>query len=106
MPETPAQRALGASTAALIVAFVAFALLLPPLASGPSESVLRTILVALALAAGLLLHWIFLAIGARRLGRSAAGWVTLSVVLCPLGSIVALVLLAWLRAETDAAPAA
>jgi len=104
MQETPVQRALNAATAAFVVAVAAFAMLLPPLSGHMLDSVLRTTFVALLLAAALFLHWIFLAIAARRLGRSVAGWVALSVVLCPVGSVAALVLLHWFRAdETDPA---
>lgn len=104
MQETPVQRALNAATAAFVVAAAAFAMLLPPLSGHTLDSVLRTTFIALLLASALFLHWIFLAIAARRLGRSAVRWVALSVVLCPIGSVAALVLLHWLRAEeTDTA---
>jgi hypothetical protein len=106
MQESPVQRALSAATAAFVVAVAAFAMLLPPLSSHMLDSVLRTTFIALVLAAALFLHWIFLAIAVRRLGRSVAGWVALSVVLCPIGSVAALVLLHWLRDEETAARAA
>lgn len=107
MHESPAQRALTASTAALVVAVACLAMFLPPLVQHTVGSVLRTVLVGLALAAGLLLHWAFLAVAAHRLGRSVAGWLALSVLLVPVGSAAALMLLGGLPDEGDAAaPAA
>ncbi len=105
MSETPAQRALTASAVSLLVAGGSLALFLPPLNDNIGESPLRAGFFGLALAAGLLLHWVFLAIAARRLGRSVAGWLALSVLLFPVGSVAALVLLAWFREEAEASPA-
>jgi hypothetical protein len=105
MPDTPAQRALGASTVALAVACAAMAAFLPPLLDATLASVLRTVLTGCALATGLLLHWVFLAIGARRLDRSVAGWVSLAVLLFPIGGVAALILLSFFGDETTAAPA-
>lgn len=107
MIETPTQRALTSSTAALVAAVGALAMFLPPLVMQTTGSVLRTVIVSLVLATGLLLHWVFLAIAARRLGRSVAGWVSLSVLLFPVGSAAALILLSWFRADAEhPAPAA
>jgi len=101
MAETPAQRALTAATVSLVVAAGCLALLIPPLSAVTLGSVLRTVIVSLTLASALLLHWVFLAIAARRLGRSVGGWVGLSVLLCPVGSAAALILLAWFRSESE-----
>jgi hypothetical protein len=103
MNETPAQRALTASTAALVAAAACVAMFLPPLLSQTLGSVLRTVIVALALATGLVLHWVFLAIAARLLGRSVGGWLSLSVLLFPVGSAAALILLGWFREEAEPA---
>ncbi len=105
MVESPAQRALGASTASLVVAVGCIAMFLPPMVNATTQSVLRIVFFGLALTAGLLLHWVFLGIAAHRLGRSVAGWLALSVLLFPVGSIAALVLLAWFREEAEATPA-
>lgn len=107
MHETPAQRALTASTAALVVAVACIAMFLPPLVDHTVRSVLRTVFVGLALTAGLVLHWAYLAIAAHRLGRSVAGWLALSVLLLPVGSAAALMVLGGSRAEPEGAlPAA
>lgn len=105
MTDTPEQRALTASTVALIVAVACIALFLPPLVALTVESPLRSAATGLALATALLLHWIFLGLGARRMGRSAGAWVALSVMLCPVGSAAALILLSWFSDEARA-PAA
>jgi protein-S-isoprenylcysteine O-methyltransferase Ste14 len=100
------QRALGASTVALVVALGCIALFLPPLLEATVSSVLRSTATALALSCALLLHWVFLGLAARRMERSAVAWVGLSVLLFPVGSAAALILLSWLgdeRTETAAA---
>lgn len=105
MHDSPAQNALKSSAAALIVAIACIALFLPPLVTSTTSSPLMATAVGLALATALLLHWVFLAIGARRLLRSVPGWLALSVLLCPVGSVAALVLLGWFSQE-DSRPAA
>jgi hypothetical protein len=96
MSETPAQNALAAATVAWVVACACVAFFLPPMLDSTLESVPRTVLVGMVLASAQLLHWAFLGVAARRLGRAAVGWVALSVLLFPIGSVVALILLAWL----------
>ena len=93
--ETPAQRALSAATVALAAALIGLALFLPPLLDRTTASVLRTVATACGLAVALVLHWVFVAIAARRMERSVAGWTALSVLLFPIGSATALVLLSW-----------
>ena len=102
MNESPQQRALSASTLALVAALACIALYLPPLGTSTVATPLRAVATGLALAVALLLHWVFLAIGARRMGRSAAGWVGLSVMLFPVGSAAALILLHWFNDDTRA----
>lgn len=102
MNESPEQRALTASTLALVAAMVCIAMFLPPLVERTIATPLRSVATGVALAIALLLHWVFLAIGARRMGRSAAGWVGLSVVIFPIGSAAALILLNWFSDEARA----
>ena len=99
--ETPAQRALSAATAALIVAMACIAMFLPPLVTHTVGSVLRVVLVGLTLALAVLLHWVFVGIAARHLGRSVTGWVALSCLLFPIGSAASLMLLGWFRNEAE-----
>ena len=106
MNESPEQRALTASTLALVAAVVCIAMFLPPLAASTIATPLRSVATGVALSIALLLHWVFLAIGARRMGRSAAGWVGLSVLIFPVGSAAALILLNWFSDEARAPAAA
>jgi hypothetical protein len=69
-------------------------------------SVPRIVFVALVLATALLLHWVFLGIAARRMARSVFGWVSLAVLLFPIGGAAALVLLGWFSEEAQPAAAA
>jgi uncharacterized membrane protein YhaH (DUF805 family) len=99
--ETPAQRALAAAAVSLVVAAACITMFLPPLVAQTTESVLRTVFFGITVAAALVLHWVFLAIAARRLDRSVAGWVALSLLLFPVGSVAALILLGWFREEAE-----
>lgn len=106
MSETPAQRALTASTVALVAAVAGVAMFLPPMSDHTTASVLRIIGIALLLALALTLHWVFLGIAARRMQRSVFGWVSLGVLLFPIGGAAALILLSWFSDESTApAPA-
>ena len=100
MTETPDQRALTASTLALVVAVGCVALFLPPLLDRTVATPLRATAAGLSLACAVLLHWIFLGMAAKRMQRSAAGWVALAVLLFPVGSAAALILLSWLGDES------
>ncbi|MCW5632348.1 MAG: hypothetical protein KIT17_03350 [Rubrivivax sp.] len=101
--ESPAQRALTASTLALLVAVGALLLFLPPFFERFLTGAAHVVANSLALATALLLHWVFLAISARRMQRSVAGWVTLAVVLFPVGGAAALILLGWFGDEAGTA---
>lgn len=101
--ETPAQRALTASTLALVVAVASLLLFLPPFSERYLGAVAHVVGNALVLSTALLLHWAFLGIGARRMRRSAPAWVALAVMLFPVGGAAALILLAWFSDETGAA---
>lgn len=98
MTETPVQRALAASSVALLVAVACLALLLPPMVQGTVSSVPWVIFVNMSLAASLILHWAFAGIAAARAGRSVMGWVALAL-LFPIGGVAVLVLLAWFADE-------
>lgn len=106
MATAPARRALTDSALCLATACAAVAMFLPPWVTDTVASVPRTVATALALALALLLHWVFLGLGAQRMGRPALGWVALAVLLFPVGSAAALILLAWLLHEPEARPSA
>jgi hypothetical protein len=99
--ESPAQRALAASAAAGVVAIVALGLFLPPFSERYLGTPARVVADALVLATALLLHWAFLGIAVRRLGRSLLGWMALAVLLFPVGGAAALILLGWFGGEAD-----
>ena len=94
-----AQRPLIDATLALLAALAGIAMFLPPLVQATTGSVLRSVGAGLLIALAMLSHWVFLGIAARRLNRSVAGWVGLSVGLFPVGGAAALILLAWLLAD-------
>ncbi len=101
MDALAAQRALTDAAIALLVACAGIAMFLPPMVTATTGSVLRTVVVALAVAAAIPLHWAFLAIGARRMGQRVVLWVALSVLLFPVGAFAALVLLGWFTREAQ-----
>lgn len=98
--ESPAQRALTASTASLVVAVACVLSFLPGWFERYLTSVPRIVLVSLVLATALVLHWAFLGIAVRRLGRSLLGWLSLAVLLFPIGGAAALMLLAFFSDES------
>lgn len=101
-----AQRALADSALALLAGCVGLAMFLPPLAQATLASWPRSVSAGLVVALALPLHWIWLGMGARRMGASAPAWVGLSVALFPVGSAAALILLAGLRHAPESRPSA
>jgi hypothetical protein len=104
MTENPAQRALSASTLALVVACASIVPFVPPMLEATITSIPRMALLGCAIAVGMVLHWIFRGLAARRLERSVPGWVLLAL-LFPIGGIVALVLLSHFGDEATRQPA-
>lgn len=104
--ERSAQRALADATLALLAGCVAIAMFLPPLAQDTAASLPRTLAAALVALVALPLHWLCLDAAARRLGASRRGWVGLSMLLFPVGSAAALLLLSGLPSAAAARPSA
>jgi hypothetical protein len=102
MSDRPASPALSASAVALLLFAAGVLMFLPPLVEATVASVPRTVLFGLVIAASFLLHFVFLGIAAQRQGRRVLPWVALALLLFPVGSIVALVLLAWHDGEARA----
>lgn len=96
-----AQRALTDSAIALLVACAGLAMFLPPMVVATTSSVVRVVVIGLAIASALPLHWAFLGMGARRMGQRVLPWVALSVLLFPVGGVAALVLLGWFTREAQ-----
>lgn len=101
-----AQRALVDSALALLAACLAMAMFLPPLAAATSASAWREGAAVAVVVLALPLHWLCLAAAARRLRVSPAGWLGLAVLLCPVGGVAALLLLAGLLHGPDPQPSA
>ncbi|MBC7728975.1 MAG: hypothetical protein H7242_15445 [Microbacteriaceae bacterium] len=101
-----AQRALVDSALALLAACLAIAMFLPPLAAATAASAWREAAAVGVVVLALPLHWLSLAAAARRLGLLPAGWLGLSVALCPVGGVAALILLAGLLHRPPAQPSA
>jgi quinol-cytochrome oxidoreductase complex cytochrome b subunit len=99
MSDSTEQRSLNASIVALVVAVAGVAMFLPPWVERTVSSPLRTVATALVLAVALLLHWVYLGQAAQRRGRSPLGWVAMSLLLFPVGSAAALILMADFDAE-------
>ena len=104
MRHRPAHRALLDATFALLAALLGMAMFLPPLAPATLASVPRTVGAGLLIGLALPLHWVWLGSAARQMHRTVAGWVGLSVLMFPLGSAAALMVLGSLLAEAEADP--
>lgn len=80
---------------ALVAALVALACLWLLVSRGQSEDpgAATMMFSALGLAAGLIAHWTYMGLALKRAGRSVWWWMLALVLLCPLGSVVAAVLL-------------
>lgn len=102
MNESPAQRALTASSLAFVLALACVLAFMPSMFERYLGSPERVLVVALVLATALLLHWVFLGIALRRLGRRLPGWLALAVLLFPVGGAAALILLSWFSDEAPA----
>jgi len=77
----------------LLASLAGAAMFLPPLLESTLGSALRTAAAGALVGCSLLLHWIFLGLAVRRRQRSVPGWVGFSVLLYPIGSATALMLL-------------
>jgi hypothetical protein len=102
MPDRQASPALSASAVALLLFGAGVLMFMPPLVDETVASVPRSVLFGLVIASSLVLHFIFLGIALQRQGRRVGLWVGLSLLFFPVGSIVALVLLAWHETEARA----
>jgi hypothetical protein len=101
----PEQRALTASMVSLVAALAGIAMFLPPLLEATLGSALRIAVTGAGIGCALLLHWIFLGLAASRMQRSVPAWVGFSVLLFPIGSATALMLLSAFSDNRAPAPA-
>jgi hypothetical protein len=101
-----AQRALVDSALALLAACLAITMFLPPLAAATAASAWREGAAIGVLVLALPLHWLSLLAATRRLRVSPSGWLALAVLLCPVGGVAALLLLAGLLHGPHGQPSA
>lgn len=104
MSYAEARPAVSAASTALLLCAVCVAAFIPPFQERVVGFPPLAVVFGVGIATTLVVHLVFVAIAARRLGRSAAGWVALALLTVPVGSIVALVLFEW-TAQQQAAQA-
>jgi hypothetical protein len=103
MHDSPARRAVTSATLSLVVCAACVVAFLPPMLQATLASWPKTVLLGVALATSLVLHWVFIGMAAHRMQRSVTFWVGFSVLLFPVGSVASLVLLGWLLQEREPA---
>jgi amino acid transporter len=103
MHDSPARRAVTSATLSLVVCAACMVAFLPPMANATLASMPQTVLLGVALATSLVLHWVFIGLAAHRMARSVPFWLGFSVLLFPIGSVATLVLLGWLLEEREPA---
>jgi hypothetical protein len=101
MHDSPAQRAVTAATLSLVAGVACVVAFLPPVRAATLASVPQTVLLGVALATSLVLHWVSIGLAAHRMARSVPFWLGFSVLLFPIGSVATLVLLGWLLEERE-----
>ncbi len=97
----PTERSYQVSITGFVVALLAIACFIPPLSryAGADQNVLIAIALGLTIGAAYCAHFIFLGMTIARMHRSVIGWLALAILLGPLGSILALVVLGFQGAE-------
>ncbi|MYM23735.1 hypothetical protein GTP46_13865 [Duganella sp. FT135W] len=91
-----AQQPIAAAAVTLVLLIVSIALFMPPLFEKyTSQSVLFIIGAGISICVCLVLHFVFIGIAAKELGRSPVLWVLLSLCTLPIGSIIGLILFEW-----------
>ncbi len=100
--QLPAERSYQASITAFVFALLAIACFIPPLAGyvGAHRSPLVAALLGIAIGVAYCAHLMFLGITVARMRRSLFGWLALAILLAPLGSILALIVLGFHGAES------
>jgi TctA family transporter len=94
------RNAISASAISLVLSIVCIGLVIY-FASQSSPSVFMITLVSLTCCVSMIMHFIFVGLTAQRLGRNAAVWVVLALLLFPLSSIIGLILFEWFSDEKN-----
>lgn len=99
----PSERSYQASITAFMVAVLAIACFIPPLARylGSHDRPLIATVLGITIATAYCAHLVFLGMTVSRMRRSVVGWLMLAILLAPLGSILALVVLGFHGAQRD-----
>ena len=100
-----AQQPIAAAAVTLVVCALCIAAFLPPLNKYTTASVPLVILAGLGIAVSAILHLIFVGMAAKRLGRSPALWVVITVCGFPIVSIIGLILFEWFSDAENQSPA-
>lgn len=98
--KAPVKSAVESAILAAVVAIVCLWMLVSANQGLDEPSAARLTLLSLGLGIGVVAHWTYLALALRADGRSLLGWIPALVLLCPFGSVVALVLLSSGKPET------
>ena len=106
MPKKSARLVLFDALLAWLAACTAIVMFLPPLEQATLASLPRSVAAGAVIALAMPLHWLFLGIAASRMGRSVGAWVGLSLLLFPVGSAAAMILLAGSLTDPERHPAA
>ncbi|HWW68565.1 MAG TPA: hypothetical protein VN089_01365 [Duganella sp.] len=100
-----AQQPIAAAAVTLVVWVACIASFLPPLSKYTTASVPLIILAGIGIAVSAILHLIFVGVAAKRLGRSPALWVAITLCGFPIASIVGLILFEWFSDTENQSPA-
>lgn len=87
-----ATNAVTSSTIALLAFAGSVLQFIPPWQETTIASVVRCIFFGVVIGVSFVMHFVFLAIAARRVGRRPVIWVLLGIVFFPIASIVGLIL--------------
>ncbi|MGI9027055.1 MAG: hypothetical protein ACR2GP_16045 [Burkholderiaceae bacterium] len=99
--QRPTERSYQASITAFVVAFLAIACFIPPLSRyvGSHQNALIAAALGITIGVAYCAHFIFLGMTVAHMHRSVIGWLALAILLGPLGSILAFVVLGFRGAE-------
>ena len=95
MADTPASRAAAAAWASIGVFIACLVFIVWRSTSDRPDLPVTMVLAALAMACAAVLHLVFVALLARRLGRRARWFVLGALLTLPVGSLVGLILYEW-----------
>ena len=95
MSDTPAGRAAAAAWVTILLFIACLAFIVFRATGGDADPPVLAVLASLAMACTVVLHLIFVALLARRLGRRARWYVLGALLTLPVGSLVGLILYEW-----------